>query len=53
MFYPDRTYGTTFKQALDDGMDASIVETASAWVDENKLDVKRSDAIELLELIET
>lgn len=48
LFYPQRSFQQMVKIARQRGMNESILENLTGWVNENMLDQKKADAIELL-----
>ncbi|MEP7071236.1 MAG: TfuA-like protein [Verrucomicrobiota bacterium] len=51
LFYPERTYSKLIRAAADAGLAESDLRRLEAWLPENRVDQKREDALEMLNVI--
>lgn len=51
LYYKDRSYLTIFRQAVQQGMDASRATFLNNWVVENRRDQKLADALDLIDTV--
>jgi hypothetical protein len=51
LFYPERSYGRVLRAAADAGVPAAPLARLRAWLPAHRVDVKREDAIALLETV--
>jgi hypothetical protein len=51
LFYPDRVWPTILERARADGVDASQLKRLTAWLPDNSVDVKKQDALDLLDRV--
>ncbi len=51
LFYPDRTFAAMAARSRDDGIPDHALDRLSAWWHPNRVDIKRLDALELLERV--
>lgn len=51
MFYQERTYEQLLAQAVGAGIPRRVCEALQAWLPDNKVDQKRSDALQMLALM--
>jgi hypothetical protein len=51
LFYPERMFPLIFRRAAESGISADVIEKLKAFVSDYYVDIKKQDAIKLLELI--